>query len=89
MLTESIGSLDVLSPAQQKELLGFLEKHHAAFALEEHESVHRNGCPSQFREEVARQLDRMQAAGVIQLSSWCVKRMAPTVFASTINNSTL
>ena len=36
-LTESIGSLDMLAPAQQKELWGFLEKHHAAFALEEHE----------------------------------------------------
>ena len=87
-LTESIDSLDLLAPAQQKELLSFLEKYHAAFALEENErgetdlvemtietgDAEPRKCaprrmPFAVREEVARQLDRMQAAGVIQPSA--------------------
>lgn len=36
-LAESIGSLGTLTTSQQEKLLSFLQDHHAAFALEEHE----------------------------------------------------
>ena len=36
-LAEGIGSLGVLTPSQRERLLIFLQNHHSAFALEEHE----------------------------------------------------
>ena len=36
-LVESIGSLEALTPPQHEKLLSFLQEHHTAFALEEHE----------------------------------------------------
>ena len=85
---ESIESLGTLTPSKRQKVLGFLKKHHAAFALEENEQgetdlvemtidtgdARPQRCPPRrmpfaVREDVARQLDRMQSAGVIQPST--------------------
>ena len=87
-LVESVGNLETLTPPHRRELLNFLERHHIAFALEEHErgetdlvemtietgNAEPRKCaprrmPFAVREEVARQLDLMQAAEVIQPST--------------------